>query len=69
MQAQEQVGVEACLGPLTNSRQGSESLSFCLFLSASPLSLFPDVGCLCHAFSPRDNRPGLVARTRCQGWE
>lgn len=55
-------------GYSTSSRRSPASLTFCL-LPASPLSLSPHVGCLCHAFSPRDNRPGRTARTRCQGWE
>lgn len=64
-------GVGGCgglSGATPQALERADSLT-CLFLSASPLSLFPHVGCLCHALSPRDNRPGLVARTRRQGWE
>lgn len=58
MQAQEEVGVKACLGPLHKLQKGPDSLTFCLSLSASPLQLFPHAEHLCHAFPQEIPGPG-----------
>lgn len=69
VQAQELVGLGACLGLLQKPRKGPRFPHFLPFSLRLSFVIFSHVGCLCHATSPRDNRPGLEARTRCQGWE
>lgn len=59
----------ACLGLLQKPQKGPRFPHFLPFSLRLSFVIFSHEGCLCHATSPRDNRPGLEARTRCQGWE